>query len=574
MLGRWIADYDDPDNFTFTLFHSGNGAPRAYFSSPETDRLLEEARAEARPGRPRGALPEVRARPARPRDPRAALPRRGLPDRGPPGPRTPAPEHRALRQLRRARKGRGGGGSGGRAAGGRRNPPRADRGRRPEHRSGALRNPGAQRGVAQPLRDAHAGARRNAHRARGSPRKCSPRDDGEAVPVPAAPGRPVPRRAAADGARRALLLGAAPHDADREPVAAVAHPRRPADHRWRDDRPRGLPHRLADASSSSSSRSPSPSSRPSSPTRRRRSSRRAPARSATTIEEGAVGTGPVPDRQLRPRPPARARAQPDLLAGGLPAQSDGIVFRFGVSPEEIRSEFLAGRFSLAFDLLPADAEAFRHDPRFASRYRENPRLTTYYVTFNGRGGPLRDVELRRSLVRAVDVGGLVRRTIGRLAIPAHGIIPPGLLGYSPASPASGPVSGASGSSRQLGRGDGLAGDDRADGRRPPRLLRRVLGLLPGALGGLSRDRIPHQAAEQDDGRVHRAAARGRRRPEHRALERRLSRRRQLRAHAPALRLRVPGPIRRQSGDRCPRRARAGRDRSPQSGTRSTAASRS
>ena len=48
-LGRWIADYDDPDNFTFTLFHSGNGRLRSYFSSPEADRILEEARAEARP---------------------------------------------------------------------------------------------------------------------------------------------------------------------------------------------------------------------------------------------------------------------------------------------------------------------------------------------------------------------------------------------------------------------------------------------------------------------------------------------------------------------------------------------
>ncbi|HEX7251311.1 MAG TPA: ABC transporter substrate-binding protein, partial [Thermoanaerobaculia bacterium] len=43
MLGRWIADYDDPDNFTFTLFHSGNGVMRAYFCSPDTDRILEEA---------------------------------------------------------------------------------------------------------------------------------------------------------------------------------------------------------------------------------------------------------------------------------------------------------------------------------------------------------------------------------------------------------------------------------------------------------------------------------------------------------------------------------------------------
>src|SRR5262249_36486634 len=48
-IGRWIADYDDPDNFTFSLFHSGNGRLRNYFSSPETDRLLEDARRESRP---------------------------------------------------------------------------------------------------------------------------------------------------------------------------------------------------------------------------------------------------------------------------------------------------------------------------------------------------------------------------------------------------------------------------------------------------------------------------------------------------------------------------------------------
>jgi peptide/nickel transport system substrate-binding protein len=45
---------------------------------------------------------------------------------------------------------------------------------------------------------------------------------------------------------------------------------------------------------------------------------------------------------------------------------------------------------------------------------------------------LRDVEVRRSLVRAVDVAGSVRRTLGRLAIPAQGLIPPGLLGHSAA----------------------------------------------------------------------------------------------------------------------------------------------
>ena len=163
-----------------------------------------------------------------------------------------------------------------------------------------------------------------------------------------------------------------------------------------------------------------------------------------TGEEGAVGTGPFRIVSFEPGRRLELERNPTYWRGGYP-RSDGIVFRFGVSPEEIRSEFLAGRFSLAFDLLPADAEAFRHDPRFASRYRENPRLTTYYMTFNSRRGPLRDVELRRSLMRAVDVAAFARRAIGRLAIPAHGIIPPGLIGYSASSPASGPVSGASGS---------------------------------------------------------------------------------------------------------------------------------
>ena len=47
VLTRWIADFDDPDNFTFTLFHSGNGRLRSFFTTPETDRILEEARSEA-----------------------------------------------------------------------------------------------------------------------------------------------------------------------------------------------------------------------------------------------------------------------------------------------------------------------------------------------------------------------------------------------------------------------------------------------------------------------------------------------------------------------------------------------
>ena len=149
------------------------------------------------------------------------------------------------------------------------------------------------------------------------------------------------------------------------------------------------------------------------------------------MREGAIGTGPFRLVSFEAGRRLELERNPHYWREGYP-KSEGVVFRFGVSPQEIRDGFLAGRFSLASDLLPADAEAFRHDPRFASGYRENPRLTTYFVAFNRRQGVLADLTLRQSLHRAVDVAAFVRRTLGRLAIPAHGLIPPGLLGYSAA----------------------------------------------------------------------------------------------------------------------------------------------
>jgi len=86
---------------------------------------------------------------------------------------------------------------------------------------------------------------------------------------------------------------------------------------------------------------------------------------------------------------------------------------------------------VASDLLISDLEALRHDPEFASRYREAPRLSTYYLLFNIHRGPLADEQLRKQIVQTIDVEGLVRRNVGRIGIAAHGYIPPGLLGYEP-----------------------------------------------------------------------------------------------------------------------------------------------
>ncbi len=112
-------------------------------------------------------------------------------------------------------------------------------------------------------------------------------------------------------------------------------------------------------------------------------------------------------------------------------KSDGLIFIFGVPPQDVLAGFRSGRFSLAGDLFPSDVEVLRHESEFSSRYREVPRLSTYFIMFNSHHGPLVDENLRHQIVQAIDVESLVRRHVGRLAIPAHGLIPPGLLGYEP-----------------------------------------------------------------------------------------------------------------------------------------------
>jgi eukaryotic-like serine/threonine-protein kinase len=145
---------------------------------------------------------------------------------------------------------------------------------------------------------------------------------------------------------------------------------------------------------------------------------------------GCIGTGPYRVARFEPGKRLELERNPSYWREGFP-KNEGVVFRFGVPPEEIRSEFLAGRFSLASDLLPADAESLRQDPRFRATYRESPSLVTYFVAFNVNRGVFADVRARRAVAQAIDAAGIVRRTLGRHAIPANGILPPGLIGYVP-----------------------------------------------------------------------------------------------------------------------------------------------
>jgi ABC-type oligopeptide transport system substrate-binding subunit len=143
-------------------------------------------------------------------------------------------------------------------------------------------------------------------------------------------------------------------------------------------------------------------------------------------KEGFVGTGPFRLVKFEPGSRVELEANPAYWREGLP-RSEGLIFHLKEPPDEIVSGFRAGRFALASDLRPDQVESLRRDPVFGPRHRQKPRLCTYLLAANIRGGPLSDRAYRRRLMAAIDVHGLVLRHLGGVALPASGLIPPGIL---------------------------------------------------------------------------------------------------------------------------------------------------
>ncbi|MGH9363656.1 MAG: ABC transporter substrate-binding protein [Thermoanaerobaculia bacterium] len=441
LLGRWIADYDDPDNFTFTLFRSGSGSLRSYFSSPETDRILEEARSESRPAAREDLYRKfehvlldsaILVPLFHDVDYRIANANvRGLQLRSIAPYVNYAEVGKAQAQAIRAVPERP-------AGGGILNVPIAGVVRSFDTAlSGTAEDSEVLSTVFETLTWAAEGTRVVPWLAA----EVSMENEGTRFRFRLRPGvrfhdgRRLTARDVRHSFERLLL---SPQSAVRGSLSPIRGATRLLEGHATDLEGFHIVSRTEFFIDLEKPVSFFPALLSYTPMAIVPEGTGAIGPSA---REGAVGTGPFRLVSFEPGRRIELERNPHYWREGYP-RSEGIVYRLGVSPEEIRDEFLAGRFSLASDLLPADAETLRHDPRFASGYRESPRLTTYFVAFNSHRGALKDVELRRSLRRAVDVAGFVRKTMGRLAIPAHGIIPPGLLGYSASGPGSG--AGASG----------------------------------------------------------------------------------------------------------------------------------
>jgi len=148
---------------------------------------------------------------------------------------------------------------------------------------------------------------------------------------------------------------------------------------------------------------------------------------AATWRERCAGSGPFRIVRFEPGVKLELERNPIYWRDGLP-KADALVFHFGLTSEEVVARFRSGELSLASDLLPREVEELRHEAPYAAGYREIPFLSTYFVAFNVHEPPLDDLALRRRIAHTVDTEALVKRSLGRLAIAATGLIPPGLLG--------------------------------------------------------------------------------------------------------------------------------------------------
>ncbi len=144
--------------------------------------------------------------------------------------------------------------------------------------------------------------------------------------------------------------------------------------------------------------------------------------------DGCVGTGPFRVLRFDQGRGVDLERHPQYWRRGFP-RCERLSFHCGLDPRRIAADFREGRYSLVSDLRPGDVEALRRDPELAGGALETPRLSTLFLVLNCRRGPLADARCRRALAGALDVESLFREAAGPQAQRAHGLIPPGLLGH-------------------------------------------------------------------------------------------------------------------------------------------------
>src|SRR5262249_41765599 len=130
-----------------------------------------------------------------------------------------------------------------------------------------------------------------------------------------------------------------------------------------------------------------------------------------------------------PRPDGAVLGRNPRYGKDAPPRLDGVEFRAGLSASAIASGLKSGEFDLGRDLLPKDLEAILREPKFRSGIVETPKKNTYFALFNSASPAGGNTALRQAMAHAIRTQDFVWGSLGRFALPATGLLPPGILGH-------------------------------------------------------------------------------------------------------------------------------------------------
>ncbi|HQR40090.1 MAG TPA: ABC transporter substrate-binding protein, partial [Blastocatellia bacterium] len=153
-------------------------------------------------------------------------------------------------------------------------------------------------------------------------------------------------------------------------------------------------------------------------------------RASGTWQSGCVGTGPFRVAYAGSSGRLELEANPYYWRRGYP-RSERLAFTAENDSSARAAAFREGRYSVGWLLARADEDALLHEPEIAARGLRVPEIATTMLVLNAKKGPLADELTRRRFASALEVEAFVRRVEGPGAVTAHSLIPPGLLGHDP-----------------------------------------------------------------------------------------------------------------------------------------------
>ncbi|MEM9593890.1 MAG: ABC transporter substrate-binding protein, partial [Acidobacteriota bacterium] len=139
----------------------------------------------------------------------------------------------------------------------------------------------------------------------------------------------------------------------------------------------------------------------------------------------SLGTGPF---RLDSRTASRCELVPNPEWRGTPPWLERLVVETFDGAGPLAKAAREGRVDLAHDLLPNDFETLGQSPRFKAGVLEAVKKNTYFAVLRG-DSPRMTPQVRRALAGVVRTPDLVWRSLGRFAVPAVSLIPPGMLGH-------------------------------------------------------------------------------------------------------------------------------------------------